>query len=173
MCSIRLFAVVRYDSLFHEYDPYFNYRATVYLVKEGFSDFMSWIDSRTWYPMGRLVGQTVYPGLMSTAATVHWAMACIGFPTNVRHIYVYLAPMLSGINSCFTFLLTSEVEQVHGNFASESVVRLAQSLFRSIQVADSGAGLLAAAFIGIAPSYASRSVGGRLNEFLHVLRAYI
>jgi dolichyl-diphosphooligosaccharide--protein glycosyltransferase len=108
-CSIRLFAVVRYDSVFHEYDPYFNYRATVYLVKEGFSDFMNWIDSRTWYPMGRLVGQTVYPGLMSTAAILNWTMAYLGLPTNVRNTYVYLAPMLSGINSWFTYLLTSEV----------------------------------------------------------------
>ncbi len=121
MCSVRLFAVVRYDSLFHEYDPYFNYRATVYLVKEGFSDFMNWIDSRTWYPMGRLVGQTLYPGLMSTAATVHWAMAFIGFPTNVRSIYVYLAPMLSGINSCFTFLLTSEVKQFRSTLVPQGV----------------------------------------------------
>jgi dolichyl-diphosphooligosaccharide--protein glycosyltransferase len=117
--------VVRYDSVFHEYDPYFNYRATVYLVKEGFSDFMNWIDSRTWYPMGRLVGQTVYPGLMSTAAIVHWAMTCVGFPTNVRNIYLYLAPMLSGINSCFTFLLTSEVQSFTVSLLSRPRLRSA------------------------------------------------
>lgn len=29
---IRLFAVVRYESVIHEFDPYFNFRTTKYLV---------------------------------------------------------------------------------------------------------------------------------------------
>eukprot|EP01050_Picozoa_sp_SAG11_P034000 SAG11_NODE_11819_length_736_cov_1.974882_1_plen_53_part_10 len=33
--TIRLFAVVRYESVIHEFDPYFNYRTTDYLVREG------------------------------------------------------------------------------------------------------------------------------------------
>jgi asparagine N-glycosylation enzyme membrane subunit Stt3 len=30
---IRLFAVVRYESVIHEFDPYFNFRTTKYLVR--------------------------------------------------------------------------------------------------------------------------------------------
>ena len=32
---IRLFAVLRYESVIHEFDPYFNYRTTEFLAKEG------------------------------------------------------------------------------------------------------------------------------------------
>jgi hypothetical protein len=46
---IRLFSVVRYESVIHEYDPYFNYRATAFLVNRGFYEFINWVDSRTWY----------------------------------------------------------------------------------------------------------------------------
>jgi Oligosaccharyl transferase STT3 subunit len=35
---IRLFAVVRYESVIHEFDPYFNFRTTKYLVR--FNNFI-------------------------------------------------------------------------------------------------------------------------------------
>ena len=40
MC--RLFSVVRYESVIHEFDPWFNYRTTRYLVAEGFYEFHNW-----------------------------------------------------------------------------------------------------------------------------------
>lgn len=33
--STRLFSVLRYESVIHEFDPYFNYRSTIHLVNEG------------------------------------------------------------------------------------------------------------------------------------------
>ena len=45
--------------MIHEYDPYFNYRATAYLAKNGFIQFFNWFDERSWYPLGRSIGQTV------------------------------------------------------------------------------------------------------------------
>ena len=59
--SVRLFSVVKYESVIHEFDPYFNYRVTTFLTKEGFYNLWNWFDDRTWYPLGRVVGGTVYP----------------------------------------------------------------------------------------------------------------
>ncbi len=59
--SIRLFSVVKYESVIHEFDPYFNYRVTQFLTKKGFYELWNWFDDRTWYPLGRVVGGTVYP----------------------------------------------------------------------------------------------------------------
>lgn len=33
--SIRLFSVVKYESVIHEFDPYFNYRVTQFLTAKG------------------------------------------------------------------------------------------------------------------------------------------
>lgn len=60
--SVRLFSVLRYESVIHEFDPYFNYRTTKYLVEEGFYNFHNWFDDRAWYPLGRIIGGTIYPG---------------------------------------------------------------------------------------------------------------
>ena len=67
----RLFSIVRYESIIHEFDPWFNYRATMYLVKNGWYEFINWFDETAWYPLGRNVGGTVYPGIMVTSATIH------------------------------------------------------------------------------------------------------
>ena len=34
--SVRLFSVIKYESVIHEFDPYFNYRVTVFLTKVRF-----------------------------------------------------------------------------------------------------------------------------------------
>ena len=34
------------------------------MVQHGFYDFLNWFDERAWYPLGRIVGGTVYPGQM-------------------------------------------------------------------------------------------------------------
>ncbi|KAI8139787.1 Oligosaccharyl transferase STT3 subunit-domain-containing protein [Fennellomyces sp. T-0311] len=137
--SSRLFSIVRYESVIHEFDPWFNYRATRMLVKDGFYDFWNWFDDRSWYPLGRVVGGTVYPGIMVTSAIIHNILHYLNFQVDIRNVCVLLAPIFSGATAVATYLLTSELK-------------------------DSSAGLLAAAFIGIAPGYISRSVAGSYDN---------
>ena len=59
--QVRLFSVIKYESVIHEFDPYFNYRVTQLLTKEGFYNTWNFFDSFTWYPLGRVVGGTMYP----------------------------------------------------------------------------------------------------------------
>ena len=68
--SLRLFSVIKYESVIHEFDPYFNYRVTSFLTKYGFSDTWNWFDDRTWYPLGRVIGGTMYP-VRNTAAQLN------------------------------------------------------------------------------------------------------
>lgn len=42
--SSRLFSVIRFESVIHEFDPWFNYRATKTLVESGFYDFVNWFE---------------------------------------------------------------------------------------------------------------------------------
>jgi len=74
----RLFAVIRFESIIHEFDPWFNYRATYQMVTTNFYDFLNWFDELAWYPLGRIVGGTVYPGLMITAGSIHWFLNALG-----------------------------------------------------------------------------------------------
>ena len=107
--SIRLFSVLRYESMIHEFDPYFNYRTTKYLADEGFYDFHNWFDDRAWYPLGRIIGGTIYPGLMITSATIYHFLQALNLTIDVRNVCVFLAPLFSSFTTIVTYLLTSEL----------------------------------------------------------------
>lgn len=137
--SSRLFSVIRFESIIHEFDPWFNYRASKYLVTNGFYKFLNWFDDRTWYPLGRVTGGTLYPGLMVTSGVIHNLLRWLALPVDIRNICVLLAPAFSGLTAYATYLFTKEMK-------------------------DETAGLLSAVFIGIAPGYISRSVAGSYDN---------
>jgi len=58
---------IRFETVIHEFDPYFQYKSTIYLVGEGSPKFSDWLDDRSWYPLSRYMLPTLYPGLMYTA----------------------------------------------------------------------------------------------------------
>ena len=45
----------------------FNFRATKYLWENGWTEFFHWYDHMSWYPLGRPVGTTIYPGMQITS----------------------------------------------------------------------------------------------------------
>ncbi|KAL9111323.1 MAG: hypothetical protein Q9227_004200 [Pyrenula ochraceoflavens] len=138
--SSRLFSVIRFESIIHEFDPWFNFRATRYLVKHGFVAFWDWFDDRTWHPLGRVTGGTLYPGLMVTSGVIWNVLRLLSIPVDIRNICVLLAPAFSGLTAYAMYLLTSEMSS------------------------SPSAGLLAAAFMGITPGYISRSVAGSYDN---------
>lgn len=137
--ATRLFSVLRFESVIHEFDPYFNYRTTRFLTEEGFYQFHNWFDDRAWYPLGRIIGGTIYPGLMVTSATLYNIMQFFNITINIRNVCVFLAPFFSSLTTIVTYLLTKELK-------------------------NEGAGLVAAAMIAIVPGYISRSVAGSYDN---------
>lgn len=77
--DIRTIAIQKYGRVIHEYDPWFNYRATEYLEKEGWTKFFTWFDYMSWYPLGRPVGTTIYPGMQITSVLIYRALSMILF----------------------------------------------------------------------------------------------
>ena len=65
--TVRLKAIHDFGYIIHEFDPYFNFRAAQYLYDNGWKSFINWFDYMAWYPLGRPVGTTIYPGMQVTA----------------------------------------------------------------------------------------------------------
>lgn len=76
---------------------------------------------------------------MVTSGIIYHVLRFLTFPVDIRNICVLLAPAFSGLTALATYLFTKEMK-------------------------DESAGLLAAAFIGIAPGYISRSVAGSYDN---------
>jgi dolichyl-diphosphooligosaccharide---protein glycosyltransferase len=138
--SIRLYSVVKFESVIHEFDPWFNFRATEYLVNNGWKAFLNWKDEKVWHPIGRLVGKTVYPGMIVVSALAYQLFnKVLAFPIELRNICVFMGPVFSSLTCLSTFLVTKEISS------------------------NSEAGLLAAAFMAVIPGYISRSVAGSFD----------
>ena len=143
----RLFSVIRFESIIHEFDPWFNFRATKYLVNHTFYKFLNWFDDKTWYPLGRITGGTLYPGLMVTSAVISNLLNKLSLPVDIRNITVMLAPAFSTLTALSTYLFTYEVTSSTKTFKNNKTPAL-----------------LSAAFIAIVPGYISRSVAGSYDN---------
>jgi len=70
---IRLYAIEEYGRVIHEFDPYFNYRATEYLWANGWDKFSKWFDYKGAYSLAphrifidvRRRRSRLYPNLLS------------------------------------------------------------------------------------------------------------
>ena len=49
---------MEYGLELNEFDPFFNFRATEYIIENGFTEYFEWHDDKTWYPAGRDVSHT-------------------------------------------------------------------------------------------------------------------
>ena len=100
------------------------------------------MDDRSWYPLGRIVGGTAYPGLMGTSYVVHKILNMLHFTIQVRNVCVFIAPVFAAATAIASYLLTYEATR------------------------RTNTALLASALVGLVPSYISRSVGVRSKPTL-------
>src|ERR671937_3323760 len=61
----------KYGFYLNEFDPYFDYRATKYIVDHGLSAYWKWHDTMSWYPEGRDIPGTSQSGLHIVAAFLY------------------------------------------------------------------------------------------------------
>jgi len=60
-----------YGNELMEFDPFFNFRATEYILENGFIEYFAWHDDKSWYPHGRNVSATSQVMLHTTAAITY------------------------------------------------------------------------------------------------------
>ena len=136
--KIRLYAIKTYGRIIHEFDPWFNFRATKYLADNGWKKFFTWFDYESWYPLGRPVGTTIYPGMQITSV---WIWKFLGtmdkkFQMSLNDVCVFVPAWFGVSASVFLGLLAKECS---GSYA---------------------VGGLSAAIMAIVPAHLMRSVGG-------------
>ena len=138
---IRIFSIIRFEIIIHEYDPWFNYRVTEYLTENGAYALWDWYDPESWYPLGRIIGGTLYPGIMFTSFIIYKLLNTLLFPIDITTICVFIPPIFASFTSIASFFLGKEV------------------------TGRKECGLLCSLFISIVPGYISRSIaGGYDNE---------
>lgn len=107
---IRLFAVQNLGRVIHEFDPWFHYRATEYLAANGAASFFRWYDRQVWYPLGRPVGTTIYPGMQFVAVWIWRFLNFLGpaWEMTLHDVCVFIPAWFGVASTAFLGLLTFE-----------------------------------------------------------------
>jgi dolichyl-diphosphooligosaccharide--protein glycosyltransferase len=138
--DIRMYAIKEFGYLIHEFDPWFNYRATVYLLHNGAERFFTWFDYMSWYPLGRPVGTTIYPGMQFTAVWIFQLLEAYGFPTPLINVCC-MVPVWFGVVA--TILLGLFTYEIYGSI---------------------NAALVSSFIMAMIPAHIMRSVGGGFDN---------
>ena len=77
--TIRLLPI-RWGYYISEFDPYWQYRLTKDIVQNGYTHWLTWQDTMSWWPWGKNVAQASFPGLPMTMATFYSFFNLLGVP---------------------------------------------------------------------------------------------
>ena len=103
--DIRLHAIKEYGMIIHEFDPWFNYRATEYLYEHGWYAFRTWFDYKVWYPLGRPVGTTIYPGMQVSSVAIK---KLLGDRMSLNDVCCLVPAWFGAVATVFTGLMAYE-----------------------------------------------------------------
>jgi dolichyl-diphosphooligosaccharide--protein glycosyltransferase len=141
---------IRWGYYLNEFDSYYEYRMTSYIIDHGYMAWFQWHDYMSWYPWGNPIFQGAYPGLPMTAATLYMVLNALGISFVSQPS---LDPLLSDpvYNFCVIFPV------VLGTLACLLIYFLGKDL------GGESVGLLAAFFLALDSSYIGR--GSELGWF--------
>ncbi|MBS7635840.1 hypothetical protein KEJ37_00605 [Candidatus Bathyarchaeota archaeon] len=131
--------------LLSEFDPYFQYRFTEKMVKDGFiswaieNEGKGWIDYQRWHPQGFYVAKGAFPGLPMTAAFLYKIVSMLGVGIDLMS-FCALFPAIMATLACLAMYFLGK------DFGGKPV------------------GLLAALFLALEPSYIQRTSLGFFDD---------
>ena len=148
--SMIRFQGADYGFVLNEFDPYFNYRATEFLVENGLDEYYAWHDHLSWYPDGRNISATSQVMLHVTAAATYYLFG--GGADLLTYIIIF--PVVVGSLTCVVIF----------------------ALVRTM--AGTGAGLFAALLFAVSPAIIVRGTMGwfksePLGLFYGLLAVYL
>src|SRR6266487_1227345 len=92
----------KYGFYLNEFDPYFDYRATKYIVDHGLNAYFNWHDTMSWYPEGRDVPATSQSGLHVVTALLYGAF---GAGQSLLNFTIILPVVIGSLTTIIVFAL--------------------------------------------------------------------
>lgn len=98
---------IKYGYFLNEFDPYFDYRATKYIVDNGLEAYLNWHDTMSWYPEGRNVPATSQTGLHIVAAYLYQVF---GAGSSLQDFVIILPVVLGSLTTIAIFALVRRLK---------------------------------------------------------------
>ena len=90
----------------NEYDPFFNYRATEFMVENGLPAYLEWHDDLSWYPYGRDISADSQVMLHTSAATLY---QIFGMGSTLYDFTIMFPIVVSSLTTVIIFALVRTI----------------------------------------------------------------
>ena len=99
----------------NEFDPFFNYRATEFIVQNGIESYFNWNDELSWYPIGRDISSNSQVMLHMTAAITYWIF---GSGSSVYDYTIIFPVIVGSLTSIVLFALVRVIAGTNAGLLS-------------------------------------------------------
>lgn len=93
----------------YEFDPYLQYRVTQFILDKGFPAWFTWHDTQVWYPYGRDMATTTYPGLPLTAASMYVTAKLFGAQISLWDFVSFFPPLFGAVACLAVYFLGKDI----------------------------------------------------------------
>jgi len=97
---------LEYGFELNEFDPFFNYRATQFMVENGFPAYLEWHDDLSWHPYGRDVAVTSQVMLHATASALY---QIFGMGTSLYDFVIWFPVVIGSLTTIVIFALVRTI----------------------------------------------------------------
>lgn len=106
--GVRLFPL-KWGYWLSGYDSYFQYRVTKYIIENGFQSWFTWYDKFSWYPYGRDIPRTSYPGVPFTGSIFYLLIRALEIEASIMQVCTVLPALLGAISIILVYLTGREI----------------------------------------------------------------
>jgi len=106
---IRCIPFFMYPAYIRAFDPWLQYENALYIVTYGFKAWFGWYDYASWYPYGRDMSQSFYPGTPFAAAIIYFLLHALGFNIDIYMVCYFLPAFMGALTCVATYFLGKEI----------------------------------------------------------------
>jgi dolichyl-diphosphooligosaccharide--protein glycosyltransferase len=100
---------IRWGPYMDAYDPLFQLRVTEYVVKNGYAAWFTWHDTLSWYPLGRDIPLSSYPGVPFSAAFAYQVLHLLGLRVTVYDVCLFFPVFMGAVTCVVVYFLGKEI----------------------------------------------------------------
>ena len=106
----RIFGFLQGDDvLIGAFDPYVQFRATDYLIENGFINFLDWYRNDEWYPWGVFQARSLYWGVPMSGYLLYTVVNLVGIPMSSQEAAYFHPAIFGTIGVIYSYFVGKEL----------------------------------------------------------------
>ena len=97
---------LEYGFELNEFDPFFNYRATQFMVENGLPAYLEWHDDLSWHPYGRDISATSQVMLHTTTTMLYQTF---GIGSSLHDFTIWFPVVISSLTTIIIFVVVRTI----------------------------------------------------------------